>query len=57
MTFIVVEGNSEASTENNLIGSLIFDNIPACPRGKQNIRVELDVNINGVVTIHASHSD
>jgi molecular chaperone DnaK len=49
----VLQGESDASSDNNLLGEFSLTGIPAAPKGEPEIEVTFDIDANGIVSVSA----
>jgi molecular chaperone DnaK len=49
----VLQGEREFAKDNRLLGQFNLEGIPAAPRGIPQIEVSFNVDVNGILTVHA----
>ena len=53
----VYEGERQFSKDNNLLGKFDLKGIPPSPRGVPQIKVQYDIDVNGILTVSANVGD
>ena len=53
MKIRVLQGESEQSAENNLLGEFALTGIRPAPKGEPEIEVTFDIDANGIVSVSA----
>lgn len=53
VTIKIFEGERPQTKDNNLLGTFQLDGIPPMPRGKPQVEVQLDIDVNGILTVSA----
>src|SRR5437763_628691 len=53
VTIRVLQGEREFARDNRLLGTFNLEGIPPAPRGVPQIEVTFDIDVNGILTVHA----
>src|SRR5438477_3705783 len=53
VTINVLQGEREFARDNRLLGTFNLEGIPPAPRGVPQIEVTFDIDVNGILTVHA----
>lgn len=49
----VLQGEREFARDNKILGNFILDGIPPAPRGIPQVEVTFDIDVNGILSVHA----
>src|SRR5438093_8840768 len=53
VTINVLQGEREVARDNRLLGTFNLEGIPPAPRGMPQVEVTFNVDVNGILTVHA----
>ncbi|TVU47546.1 hypothetical protein EJB05_07151, partial [Eragrostis curvula] len=53
VNFLVYEGESANTKDNNLLGKFVLTGVPPAPKGVASIKVTFDIDTNGVLNVSA----
>src|SRR5437016_4101736 len=53
VTIRVLQGDRELAKDNRLLGTFNLEGIPPAPRGVPQIEVTFDIDVNGILNVHA----
>src|SRR5206468_6585554 len=53
VTINVLQGEREFARDNRLLGTFNLEGIPPAPRGMPQIEVQFNIDVNGILNVHA----